>query len=140
MIIKHSWNHRCTLDVRDYELDAQGIVNNGVYANYLEHARHLYLQELDIDVIDYHQQGFDLVVIRMEQDFKASLRSRDQIEILSRIELEGRLRVIFHQEIRRIQDNTIAMVAKITATCVNTKTGKPCMPEHLKTIFEHEKS
>lgn len=30
---------RIDLKVRDYECDLQGIVNNGVYFNYLEHAR-----------------------------------------------------------------------------------------------------
>ena len=28
------------MSVRDYECDLQGIVNNAVYQNYLEHARH----------------------------------------------------------------------------------------------------
>ncbi len=131
-----NWQHTCTLDVRDYELDSQGIVNNSVYANYLEHARHLYLNNIGIDLLDYHQQGFDLVVIRMEQDFKSSLRSRDTFQVLSRVEIAGRLRVIFHQEIRRSKDNSLVMIAKITAACVNLKTRKPCMPEMLKAVFE----
>jgi len=35
--------------VRDYECDLQGIVNNAVYQNYLEHARHEFLHEVGID-------------------------------------------------------------------------------------------
>lgn len=135
-----TWHHTCTLDVRDYELDSQGIVNNGVYANYLEHGRHLYLNQMGIDLLDYHQQGFDLVVIRMEQDFKSSLRPRDTFQVLSRSEMEGRLRVIFHQEIRRVKDDSVVMIAKITAACVNLKNGKPCMPEMLKTAIERRAS
>ena len=37
-----------TLAVRDYECDLQGVVNNAVYQNYLEHARHQYLQSLGL--------------------------------------------------------------------------------------------
>ena len=32
--------------VRDYECDLQAVVNNAVYQNYLEHARHEYLKSL----------------------------------------------------------------------------------------------
>ena len=28
------------IDVRDYEIDAEGIVNNANYLHYLEHTRH----------------------------------------------------------------------------------------------------
>ena len=35
--------------VRDYECDMQGIVNNAVYQNYLEHCRHEFLNEVGLN-------------------------------------------------------------------------------------------
>ena len=37
------------LEVRDYECDMEGIVNNAVYLNYLEHARHAFLKHKGFD-------------------------------------------------------------------------------------------
>ena len=37
--------------VRDYECDVQGIVNNAVYQNYLEHTRHVFLKQHSIDFV-----------------------------------------------------------------------------------------
>ena len=50
--------------VRDYECDLQGIVNNAVYQNYLEHVRHEYLKSIGIDFKSYAERGINLVVVR----------------------------------------------------------------------------
>ena len=46
-----------TLAVRDYECDLQGVVNNAVYQNYLEHARHQYLQSLGLSLCPLPRTG-----------------------------------------------------------------------------------
>ena len=48
--------------VRDYECDLQGVVNNAVYQNYLEHARHEYLKDIGIDFAALAAQRINLVV------------------------------------------------------------------------------
>ncbi len=55
-------NSKIELIVRDYECDVQGIVNNAVYLNYLEHARHQHLLQLDIDFVKMAAQGSNMVV------------------------------------------------------------------------------
>lgn len=39
----------CVMEVRDYECDLADGVNNSVYMNYLEHARHMLLKQGGID-------------------------------------------------------------------------------------------
>lgn len=40
---------RLEFDVRDYECHMEGIVNDAVYLNYLEHVRHVFLKPSGID-------------------------------------------------------------------------------------------
>jgi len=111
------------LTVRDYECDLQGIVNNAVYLNYLEHARHTFLLERKIDFARLHNEGIDLVVSRIEIDYKLSLTSGDRFVIRSSMNREGHLRVIFHQEILRLPDLKTVVKAKVIG--VGLKNGKP---------------
>ena len=64
--------------VRDYECDIQGIVNNSVYQNYLEHARHEYLKHIGINFKMFTEKGINLVVFRIELDYKFPLKSGDR--------------------------------------------------------------
>ncbi len=115
--------HQLELTVRDYECDLQGIVNNAVYLNYLEHARHTYLLERNIDFAKLHTEGIDLVVHRIEIDYKQSLTSGDRFQINSSMRKEGHLRVIFDQEIVRLPDLKPVVKAKVTG--VGVRNGRP---------------
>ncbi len=120
--------------VRDYECDMQGIVNNSVYQNYLEHVRHEYLKSIGIDFKVFTDRGINLVVVRSELDYKAPLRSGDTFEVNLRLEKESKLRYAFYQNIYRLPDHKLAVKAKIIGVALNVK-GRPHLPEELKNIL-----
>ncbi len=122
-------NYLYSLDfvVRDYECDLQGIVNNANYLHYMEHARHQFLLEQNIDFAKLHAEGVDLVVSRIEIDYKQSLKSRDAFTVKLAVYKEGQLRIIFDQEIRKHGTDALVVQAKVTGVCV--KAGRPVKPE-----------
>lgn len=122
------------MQVRDYECDVQGIVNNSVYQNYLEHCRHKFLNTADLDFAQLHNDGIDAVVIRAELDYKFPLRPGDNFCVQLKMAKQGRLRIIFYQDVIRRSDNKLMVKAKITT--VLTKNGRPVSPEILVDKFE----
>ena len=122
------------MEVRDYECDLQGIVNNSVYQNYLEHARHKFLQNADLDFAELHEQGVDAVVIKAELEYKFPLRPNDEFFVRIKLKRQGRLRIIFDQQIIRKADEKLIVNARITA--VLTKGGRPLSPDILVEKFE----
>lgn len=111
------------MQVRDYECDIQGIVNNSVYQNYLEHCRHKFLNTAGLDFAELHKQGIDAVVIRAELDYKFPLRPGDNFYVQLKISRHGKLRIIFNQEVIRKKDDKLMVKAKITT--VLTKNSRP---------------
>ncbi|ALO49408.1 acyl-CoA thioesterase [Hoylesella enoeca] len=106
-----------TMEVRDYECDIQGIVNNANYLHYIEHTRHLFLQKTGLSFADLHKRGTDAVVARMNLQFKTPLRCDDHF--ISRLGLhkEG-LRYVFHQDIFRASDNRLCFRATAELVCI----------------------
>ena len=54
------------MEVRDHELDRFGVVNNAVYQNYLEHARHAFLASRGISLTHLLEEKFRPVVTRID--------------------------------------------------------------------------
>jgi len=117
------------LAVRDYELDLQGIVNNSVYQNYFEHTRHEFLYSRNIDFARLHREGKDLIVSRVEIDFKYSLQSHDRFQVTVDLEREGHLKIVFNQSVFRIPDGKLMARARVYGVCLLR--GKPVRPERI---------
>lgn len=111
------------MEVRDYECDIQGIVNNSVYQNYLEHCRHKFLNHVGLDFAQLHNDGIDAVVIKAELDYKMPLRPGDEFLVRLKMARQGRLRVVFNQDVIRKADEKLMVKGKITT--VLTKSGRP---------------
>ncbi len=126
--------HEIEFKVRDYECDIQGVVNNGVYQNYLEHSRHEFLQSRGINFAEVTAAGVNLVVIRAELDYKNSLVSNDHFVVRSLVRQVSRVRFEFKQDIFRLPDETLMLAAIITGTSLNRR-GRPFLPDLLVDLF-----
>lgn len=109
--------------VRDYECDLQGIVNNSVYQNYLEHTRHEFLKAIGLDFAELFRKGIKAVVAKVELSYKTSLQSGDEFTVKLREEKKG-IKYMFYQDIYRKSDNALCLRGIVTSVCVvNGKLG-----------------
>ena len=105
------------MEVRDYECDIEGIVNNANYVHYCEHTRHLFLQHCGLSFAEMHAKGVDAVVARMNLQYKVPLRPDDVF--LSRLWIEKvGIMYVFHQDIFRACDEVLCFRGAITLVCL----------------------
>jgi acyl-CoA thioester hydrolase len=124
------YRFKLDLKVRDYECDVQGIVNNAVYQNYLEHCRHEFLLSVGIDFNQLTRAKVFLVVVRAELDYKTPLRGGDAFWIGLNLERLSPVRFVFLQDIYRSSDQRLALSARTIGTALNER-GRPCLPAEL---------
>ena len=133
--MENTWPYKLEMQVRDYELDVQGIVNNSVYQNYLEHARHEYMKSIGIDFKGFADRGINLVVVRIELDYKFSLTSGDHFWVGVKMVRESAVKIAFYQDICRFPDNKLILKGKVLGTALNSR-GRPQIPEEFERVME----
>ncbi|MCV2402958.1 acyl-CoA thioesterase [Marinomonas sp. C2222] len=127
--------HSVNFEVRDYECDMQGIVNNAVYQNYLEHARHQFIHSKGLDFAEITSQGINLVLTKAELDYKRSLKSNDRFYITTTAKQVSKLKIAFYQEIYLTDSKQLMLKAKMTVAST-TNTGKPILFKQADKLFE----
>ncbi len=109
-------------EVRDYECDLQGIVNNAVYLQYLEHSRHKFLQSKNIDFVELSKKGKNLVVHEAKYKYHKSLKPDDKFVVKTSMRLDGHIKLVFEQKIFKNSD--LILTAEITGVCVDPSSNK----------------
>lgn len=130
--LKEKYCFSIEMEVRDYELDCEQIVNNANYLHYLEHTRHKFCRKVGMPFIEMHNNGIDAVVRKLEIEYFTPLKSGDSFISGINIERKGP-RFIFHQEIINTNgDNVI----KAVVTIVALKDGKLSKGDEIAEIFK----
>lgn len=111
------YDYEIELKVRDYECDLQGIVNNAVYQNYLEHARHEFMLTIGLDFEEMFRRNIVVVVARVDLSYKTPLRSGDRFVVKIRIDRNGP-KYMFYQDIYRLSDNKLCLRGIVTTTSI----------------------
>lgn len=121
------------MEVRDYELDAEGIVNNANYLHYLEHTRHGFCVENGISFAQMQEKGVVPVLNRVEIDYKTPLRSGDRFVSKLWVERKG-VRFVFHQDL--FKTDTGESVVSAVVSCVCLSDGKLDRGDMLAEVFK----
>ncbi len=125
---------KVVMQVRDYECDLQGVVNNAVYQNYLEHARHQFLRANGIDFAALAAQGVNLMLASIALQFKAPLRPDDLFEVTVQLKKTGRLKYLFEQQVIK-EDGQVMVQAQAVGVAVS-ETGRPMVFQPLEALVE----
>ena len=119
------------MEVRDYELDCEQIVNNANYLHYMEHTRHKFCKDVGLSFIEMHNSGIDAVVRKIDIEYITSLRGGDSFLSCLRLERKGP-RFIFHQDIIKTNGE---VCTEAVVTVVVLKDGKLSRGDELATLF-----
>lgn len=121
------------LKVRDYEVDAEGIVNNAVYLNYLEHTRHEFCEMAGLSFKKMHEEGLDPVVVSVNIRYLRSFVMGDTV--VSKLAITRRGPVfVFRQDLYRLSDG--AHMARATVESTSFENGRVSRGDRLAKAYE----
>lgn len=105
------------MQVRDYEVDSQGIVNNAVYLHYLEHTRHEFCRHAGTTFAAMQARGIDPVLREVSIEYLHPLGlGAEMTSCLSLRRLGPRF--IFVQDIYSWPDGKPVVRAEATIVCL----------------------
>lgn len=121
------------MEVRDHELDRFGVVNNAVYQNYLEHARHAFLASRGISLTHLLEEKFRPVITRIDLEYLLPLQSGDSFSVQLWLTRLTRVKFQFFQQIQKIPSMQSTTRAHVIGTFLGPN-DRPIMPEKMKTL------
>ena len=126
--MEKEYTYTLEIKVRDYECDAQGIVNKANYQHYFEYARHEFLEYAGCPFAEIRKMGIEPVVARIEIDYKSPLHGGEKCLCRLNAKREG-IKFVFYEDIYRMGDGRLCASAKVTTVCL--RNGRPVKGDEL---------
>lgn len=111
--------------VRYEETDAQGVVFYGNYVIYQDETFSEYLRQIDYPFQALEAAGFDLHVVHVDLDYRATAGFDDWLTNGIRIDAIGESSIDFSYICRRQDDDTIVADGGLTHVAVDAETREP---------------
>ena len=119
--------HRTTITPRFGELDPYNHVNHAAYIADFEAARCVALDDIDMSLSDLSDRGFQIVVTKLEVQFRQPATARDTLVVETKIQEMKRVSSNWRQQILRESDDAVLVEAQITLGICDAN-GKPTRP------------
>ena len=108
---------KTVIEICDYHLDHEGIVNNGHYFNFFEHARHLSIKEVfGVSFVELLSQGYSLVLAETSIKYLRPLRSGDFITIQTKFSFNNDFQLDCYQSALNKQTGDFQLLEAFSST------------------------
>ena len=136
---KSDFKFHTPLRVRWMECDAQGIVYNGAYMDYLEVGQSEYYRNLGFSIYKVGQRGFfDTAVVKTTLEFRAPARVDEILELYVRVGDFGN--TSFHLEMEIYQEDSDTVLTVIQGVYVGFDASSSTarrVPDEVRELIGH---
>lgn len=139
---KSDFKFHTPLRVRWMECDAQGIVYNGAYMDYLEVGQSEYYRNLGFSIYKVAQRGFfDTAVVKTTLEFKAPARVDEMLDLYVRIGDFGNTSFHLDMEIYSQESDTVLAVIQGVYVGFDAASGTARrVPDEVRELVGHFES
>jgi acyl-CoA thioester hydrolase len=115
-------SHHIEIPVRFNEADPLGVVWHGHYLRYFEDGREAFGKVFGVAYLDFYRNGLAVPLVSAHCDYKKPLRYGDAMVVETIYEPTAAAKIIFHYNIRSVQQNEIIATGTTTQVFVDVKT------------------
>ncbi len=136
---KSDFKFHTSLRVRWMECDAQGIVYNGAYMDYLEVGQSEYYRNLGFSIYIVRQHGFfDTAVVKTTMEFKAPAHVDEMLELYVRVGDFGNTSLRIDMEIYRQDSDAVLTVVQGVYVGFDAASGTARrVPDEVRELIGH---
>ena len=136
---KSDFKFHTPLRVRWMECDAQGIVYNGAYMDYLEVGQSEYYRNLGFSIYKVGQRGFfDTAVVKTTLEFKAPARVDEMLDLYVRVGDFGNTSFHLEMEIYQEDSDTVLTVIQGVYVGFDASSGTARrVPDEVRELIGH---